>query len=175
MLVKLVIILVVVIAVVLVIAATRPSAFRIQRSTAIRAPAAKVFANLDDFHRWESWSPWEKLDPALRRTFSGAERGPGAVYEWAGNSKVGKGKMAITEAVPPTALRINLDFLEPFEAHNVAEFTLAERDDSTTVNWAMLGNSPYMWKVMGLFMNMDRMIGKDFEKGLANLKTVAEA
>lgn len=166
--------LVVAICVLLFVAAGKPNAFRIQRAATIKAPAEKVFGLIDDFHVWPSWSPWEKLDPAMARTHSGAARGVGAVYEWEGNKKVGKGRMEITTAAPPSKLVIKLDFFKPFEAHNVAEFTLEPQGDTTTVTWSMHGPQPYMMKVMTVFMNMDKMVGKDFETGLANLKSMAE-
>ena len=165
---------VVVIAALLIYAATRPDTFLVQRGTSIKAPPEKVFAVLSDFHRWEGWSPWEKLDPALKRTYSGAANGTGAIYAWEGNSKVGAGRMEIVEALPATAIIIKLDFLKPFEAHNIAEFSLQGQGDSTYVTWVMHGPSPYISKLIGIFMSMDKMIGKDFETGLANLKTLAE-
>jgi uncharacterized protein YndB with AHSA1/START domain len=164
---------VVLIAAVLIFAATQPSAFRIQRSATIQAPPEKVFSLVEDFHAWKNWSPWEKLDPNLSRTYSGAERGKGAVYEWQGNKKVGQGRMEITDAAVPNRVAIQLDFIKPFEAHNVAEFTLTGQG-STTITWAMIGQKPFLFKVISLFMNMDKMIGKDFEAGLANLKGLAE-
>jgi carbon monoxide dehydrogenase subunit G len=167
--------LVIVVAAVLGFAATKPDAFRIQRSASIKAAPEKIFALINDFHRWGSWSPWEKLDPALKRTYSGAANGQGAVYEWEGNKKVGKGRMEITSTTPPSKITIKLDFLKPFEAHNTAEFTLESQGDSTNVTWAMEGRLPYMFKVMTLFGSMDKMVGKDFEAGLANLKSLTES
>jgi len=160
--------------VLLIIAATRPNHFRIERALRIGAPAEKIFPHIMDFHRWQAWSPWEKLDPAMRRTHSGATSGTGAVYEWEGNKKVGKGRMEIVETVPPRAITIKLDFLAPFEAHNVSEFVLEGNSDATTVTWSIHGPNSFMSKVMGLFVNMDKMIGKDFDTGLANLKHVVE-
>ena len=162
------------IAAVLAYAATRPDSFEVRRSTAIQAPPQKVFALIDDFHQWGAWSPWEKMDPAMKRTHSGAAHGKGAGYAWEGNSKVGQGRMEITESSPPSRVAIQLDFIKPFEAHNVAEFTLAPQGDATQVSWAMRGPSPYIAKLMGIFVDMDKMIGKDFEAGLANLKAAAE-
>jgi uncharacterized protein YndB with AHSA1/START domain len=167
-------VLVVVVAVVLVVASTRPGTFRVERSTKIKAPKERIFAALNDFHQWPSWSPWEKMDPAMTRTHSGAPSGQGAVYEWKGNKKVGEGRMEITQAASPSKLTIKLDFMKPFEAHNTAEFTLETQGDSTGLTWAMHGSQNLMFKVMGLFMSMDKMIGKDFETGLANIKTLAE-
>jgi uncharacterized protein YndB with AHSA1/START domain len=158
----------------LVYAATRPDSFRIERSAVIQAPPEKVFSFINDFHRWTAWSPWENIDPQLKRTYSGAQSGKGAGYAWEGNSKVGSGSMEIAEAAPAKIV-IRLDFLKPFEAHNTAEFTLAPgAQGETTVNWAMFGPSPYVSKLMGVFFNMDRMVGGQFEQGLANLKTAAE-
>lgn len=162
------------VAALLLFAATRPSSFRVQRSTAIKAPPEKIFPFIDDFHAWTAWSPYEKIDPALKRTYAGAPRGQGAVYEWEGNNKVGRGRMEITGSAPPGRVTIALHFMKPFEARNVAEFTLEPRGDATTVTWAMHGPSPFMAKVMGIFMSMDSMVGKQFEEGLANLKAVAE-
>jgi uncharacterized protein YndB with AHSA1/START domain len=161
-------------AVLLILAATKPDTFRVERSTSIQAPPEKVFALLDDFHRWSAWSPWEKMDPAMQRTYSGAARGTGAVYEWAGNSKVGKGRMEIVEATPASKVAVRLDFLAPFAAHDTAEFTLASAGDGTNVTWVMHGPNLFIGKVMSVFVSMDRMIGKDFEAGLANLKAAAE-
>lgn len=167
-------IVVVAIAGILIYAATRPDTFRVQRSASIKAPPDRIFALINDLHAWGAWSPYEKKDPAMKRTFAGASAGKGAVYEWDGDKNVGKGRMEIIEAVPPSKVVIKLDFIKPFEGHNTAEFTLEPKGDGTTVTWAMFGPSPLMMKVMGLFMNMDNMIGNDFAAGLANLKAVAE-
>lgn len=168
------IVVVVLIAGVLVFAATRPDAFRVERSVTIKAPPEKIYPYFDDFNRWAVWSPWEKLDPAMKRTFSGAPSGKGSVYAWKGNSKVGEGRMEILESSPSKKLLIKLDFIKPFEGHNTAEYTLAPSGDSTQVTWAMYGPSTYVTKLMGVFVSMDSMIGKDFEAGLANLKAAAE-
>ena len=168
------IVVVVLIGAILVYAATRPDTFRVQRTTNIKAPPEKIFALINDLHRWSAWSPYEKKDPAMKRALSGAESGKGAVYEWDGNNEVGKGRMEITETSPPSKVAIQLDFVKPFEAHNIVEFTLQPQDESTDVTWTMHGPSPYISKVIGIFINMDSMIGKDFEAGLASLKTIAE-
>jgi uncharacterized protein YndB with AHSA1/START domain len=165
---------VVLIVAVLVYAATKPDIFRVRRATNIKAPPEKIFALINDYHRWVAWSPYEKLDPAMRRTYSGAASGTGAVYEWEGNSKAGKGRMEITDTAPPSKVVIKLDFVKPFEAHNIVEFTMDPTGASTNVTWDMHGPSPYLAKVMHVFFNMDRMVGKDFETGLANLKALAE-
>jgi carbon monoxide dehydrogenase subunit G len=174
MLKNIVIVIVVLIAGVLIYAATRPDTFRVERSTTISAPADRIFELINDFHRWTAWSPWETIDPALKRTYGGNESGLGSTYEWLGNNQVGQGRMEISESTPPTKIVIKLDFIKPFEAHNIAEFTLVPNGNETKVNWAMHGPSPYVAKVMGVFVSMDRMVGKDFEKGLANLKAAAE-
>ena len=164
----------VVIVAVLGFASTKPDTFRIERSLTIKAPPDKVFALINDFHQWEAWSPWAKRDPAMKATYSGAATGNGAAYEWSGNREVGAGRMEILDAAAPTKVSIKLDFMQPIEGHNTAEFTLAPHDDSTTVTWAMFGPSPFIAKVMGLFFSMDSMVGKDFEQGLSNLKGMAE-
>lgn len=154
-------------------AATRPDTFRVQRSTSIKASPQRIHALIDDFHNWTAWSPWEKLDPALKRTYGGAASGPGAVYEWEGNKKAGQGRMEITEATPARTV-IKLDFVKPFEAHNTVDFNLVPRGDATDVIWTMNGQNTFMGKLMSVFINMDRLVGKDFEAGLANLKAAAE-
>jgi carbon monoxide dehydrogenase subunit G len=165
--------LIVVIAAILVLAATRPDSFRVERSAQISAPPEKILSLVNDFHQWSAWSPYEKLDPALKRTFAGAAAGKGAVYEWEGNSKAGQGRMEIVTA-DPTKTAIKLDFIKPFTAHNIAAFTARPQGDTTRVTWSMEGPAPFVTKLVGLFCNMDTMIGEDFETGLANLKTVAE-
>ncbi len=161
------------IAAILILATTKPNSFSVQRSISIKAPPEKIFAVIDDFHRWRSWSPYEEKDPAMKRTYSGAGSGKGAIYEWNGNRNVGSGRMEILETTP-SKTTIKLDFYTPFEGHNTAEFTTLPRGDATTLTWAMRGAAPFMSKVMQVFMNMDTMIGKDFEIGLTNLKDVAE-
>ena len=168
------IVVVVAIAAILVYAATLPDDFRVQRTTSIKAPPEKIFPIINDLHRWGSWSPWEKMDPEMKRTYSGAAAGKSAAYAWQGNRKVGEGRMEIVEASPPSKITIKLDFIKPFEGHNTAEFTLEPKGDSTNVTWTMYGPSVYVAKVMGVFVSMDKMIGKEFETGLANLKSVAE-
>jgi uncharacterized protein YndB with AHSA1/START domain len=169
------IVVVVLLAVLLGFAATKPDSFRVQRATSIKAPPEKIFSLINDLHRWRVWSPYEKKDPAMRRTLSGPANGKGAVYEWEGNTDVGKGRMEITDTSPPSKVIIRLDFVKPFEARNIVEFTLQPNGDSTHVIWAMHGPSPYISRLMSIFLNMDSMIGTDFEAGLANLKSVAES
>jgi len=159
---------------VLVVAAVRPDDFSVQRSASIQAPPEKIYPMLADFRQWPAWSPWEKLDPEMKRTLGGPASGPGATYAWQGSSKVGAGRMEIKEVTAPAQVRIQLDFIKPFEGHNVTDFTLVPRGDTTEVTWLMRGPAPFVSKLMGVFVDMDKMIGKDFETGLANLKAAAE-
>ena len=163
-----------VIVVFVVVVATRPAAFHIERSTSMAAPPDVVFAQVNDFHAWSAWSPWEKLDPQLKRSYEGATSGVGAVYAWTGNDKVGEGRMTI-EKSSPSLVAIKLEFIKPFTATNAATFTLAPAPDGTKVTWAMDGNNGFMAKAASMFMDMDKMVGDDFERGLAAMKTVAEA
>jgi carbon monoxide dehydrogenase subunit G len=168
------IVVVALVAAVLIVAATRPDTFRVQRAASIKAPPETIFALINDFKRWETWSPWEKKDPAMKRTYGAATRGKGAVYAWEGNKDVGQGRMEIAESSSPSKVALKLDFLKPFEAHNIVEFTLEPKAGATNVTWAMQGDTPYFAKIIHVFINMDRMVGKDFEAGLANLKAAAE-
>jgi carbon monoxide dehydrogenase subunit G len=161
------------IAIVAIYAATKPDSFSVQRSVAIKAPPEKILAIINDFHGWGVWSPYENKDPAMKRTYSGAPSGKGAIYAWEGNSKVGQGRMEILDVTPSKTI-IKLDFIKPFEGHNTAEFTAAPQGDATTVTWAMHGPARFITKLMGTFFNLDKMIGDDFEAGLANLKAAAE-
>ena len=156
-------------------AATKPDTFRVQRTTRIKAPPEKIFALVNDLRSHGLWSPWEKKDPAMKKTYSGAASGEGAVYEWEGNKNIGKGRMEIAEASPPSKVTFNMHFIKPFEAHNIAEIKLEANGDATDVTWAIHGPSPFLSKVIGLLCNMDRMIGREFETGLANLKTITES
>ena len=165
---------VIAVAVFAVYAATKPDSFTVRRAIAIKAPPEKIFALITDLHGWAAWSPYEAKDPAMKRTFSGAPSGKGAIYEWDGNSKVGQGRMEITDTAPAAKVVIKLDFIRPFEGHNTAEFTLAPQGDATAVTWSMYGPARYVTKVMGTVFDLDRMIGSDFEVGLANLKAAAE-
>jgi hypothetical protein len=157
------------------IVATRPAEFQITRSATISAPAATVFAQVNDFHKWRAWSPWEKLDPNLNRTYGGPAAGEGATYAWNGNKQVGEGRMTITECRAPELVRIRLEFIKPFAATNDTEFRFQPRGDQTEVVWSMTGRNNFMSKAFCLFMNMDKMVGRDFEKGLAEMKAVSEA
>jgi len=162
------------IAIVLILAATKPDTFSVRRVTTVRAPPEKIFPLINDFQQWGTWSPWEDKDPAMKRTYSGAGSGKGAVYAWDGNKNVGTGRMEILEVSAPSKIVIKLDFFKPFEAHNTAEFTMLPQGDATSLRWLMHGPAPFMSKVMQVFMNMDKMIGKDFEAGLAKLKKLTE-
>jgi uncharacterized protein YndB with AHSA1/START domain len=166
------------IAIVLILAATKPDTFRVQRATTVKAPPEKIFPLINDFHQWGTWSPYENKDPAMKRSYSGAASGKGAVYAWDGNKNVGSGRMEILDTSAPSKIVIKLDFFTPFEGHNTAEFTMLPQGDATNVTtnvtWLMHGPSPFMGKIMHVFINMDRMVGKDFEIGLANLKKITE-
>lgn len=160
---------------VLVFAMNKPDIFRVERSLAIKAPPEKIFPLLNDLKGWSAWSPYEKKDPAMKRTFGAVTAGKGALYGWEGNKNVGKGSMEITEAAQSSKLVIKLDFIEPFEAHNTALFTLDGKGETTTVTWAMYGPANFVSKLMGVFFDMDKMIGADFEAGLVNLKKISES
>jgi uncharacterized protein YndB with AHSA1/START domain len=139
----------------------------------VKASPEKILSLIKDFHEWAQWSPYEKLDPKMTRTFSGAEQGKGAVYEWNGDGNVGQGRMEILD-VTPEKVTIKLDFIRPMEGHNTAEFTLEPQGDETKVTWQMFGPSKFLTKVMSTYFNLDGMIGGQFDEGLANMKTVAE-
>jgi len=155
-------------------AGTRPDAYHFERTMAIKAPPEKIFPMINNFHSWAAWSPYESLDPAMKKSFSGADSGSGAVYEWDGNSKAGKGRTEIVESTPSSKIKIKLDMIKPIEGHNDVEFTLQPNGDTTNVTWGMSGKSSFLVKVVSVFMNMDKAVGSEFEKGLANLKTLAE-
>jgi len=174
MLTKIAIVLVLLIAGVLVFAATRPDTFQVQRTATVKAPPEKIYPLISDFHAWSGWSPWERMDPGMKRAYGGAPSGAGSMYEWDGDRNVGKGRMQITEATPPSRVAVKLDFEKPFEGHSVAEFTLAGAGDATTVTWTMRGENRFIGKLISVFCSMDRMIGGQFETGLANLKALAE-
>ncbi|NHZ89047.1 polyketide cyclase [Massilia sp. CCM 8733] len=171
---RIALVLVVLIIGILGMAAMQPDTFSVTRSVAIQAPPEKILGLVGDFRQWQSWSPWERLDPSMQRVHSGAPSGKGALYAWTGNDDVGAGRMEIIEFAPPAKVVIKLDFIKPFETSNMTEFTLVPKDGQTQVSWTMSGPMPFISKVMSVFMSMDRIIGKDFDKGLANLKAVAE-
>lgn len=162
------------IVIVLIVASFQPDQFRVERSTVINAPSETIFAILNNLHRGKEWSPYENKDPTMERHFEGPASGVGAVFAWKGNKDVGQGRMEIIDSRPPSYLKIQLDFIEPFPAHNIAEYSLTEEGEGTRVTWAIFGPMPYLSKVMCLFMDMDTMIGRDFEAGLASLKQLTE-
>lgn len=172
---KIAIVLVVLIGGFLAFAATRPATYHVERSTSIAAPAEVVYGNVDNFKTWSVWSPWDKMDPQMQKTFSGPERGVGASYAWQGNKKVGKGSMTITAVEPAKSATYRLEFLEPFAAVATTLFTITpEGENASKITWAMDGHNNFAGKIFSVFMNMDQAIGTDFEKGLAALKILAE-
>ncbi len=171
---KILIAVAVIVVVFVIIVALQPSEFRVARSATIAAPAPAVFAQVNDFHKWEAWNPWGKIDPTMKQNYEGAPLGSGAVYTWSGNNEVGEGRMTITESRPSELIRIKLEFFKPFAATNIAEFTFKPKGDQTAVTWSMNGKNNFMAKAIHLFMNMDKMIGGQFEKGLASMKSVVE-
>lgn len=173
MLIKIAIAVIVIIAAVLIYATTKPDALHVERSINIKATPENIFALINDFHLWDEWTPYNK-DPAMKKTYSGSDRGVGAHYAWEGNKEVGKGEISITAVTPPNKIVMDLHMIEPFEGHNVATFTLATAGNSTKVTWSLDDKQKFMVKVLGLFLNMDKMIGRDFEAGLAKLKVIAE-
>ncbi len=164
----------VIVAVLVASIAMQPSEFRVARQTTIAAPAQVVFAQVNDFRKWRAWSPYDKLDPAMKKTYDGAPARTGASYSWAGNSQAGEGRATITESRPNEVVRIKLDFVKPFEGTAFATFAFKPEGDRTVVEWSLAGNNDFVSKAVHLIMNMDRMVGGQFEEGLAGLKTVAE-
>lgn len=164
----------VIIALILILASMQPNTFHVERKIVVNASPAKVFAQFNDFHKWTAWSPWEKKDPAMKRTFEGAKSGKGSVYVWDGNSQVGAGRMEIVDEVAASKIDVKLDFLRPMVGHDTATYTFVKAGKTTEVTWAMDGQVPFVGKIFHLFMNMDKMIGSDFETGLANVKAVVE-
>jgi len=164
----------VVIAAFLAVVALQPSDFRVERSATMAAPAPAVHAQVNDFQNWRAWSPWEKVDPALKRSYEGPRAGTGAVYAWQGNKDVGEGRMTITDSRPGELVRIKLEFFKPFAAVNAAEFNFKPSGDGTAVTWTMTGQNNFLSKAICLFVNMDSMVGGMFEQGLAQMKTVVE-
>jgi uncharacterized protein YndB with AHSA1/START domain len=162
------------VAAVLVYAATKPDVFRVQRAAVIKAPPEKIFPMISDFRNWTAWSPYEKKDPAMKKAYSGAPSGKGAVYAWDGDKNVGQGRIEIEDVAPPSKLTLKLDMIKPMQAHNTVNFTLEPTGETTTVTWAMDGNVPFFAKVVHVFIDVDRMVGQDFEAGLASLKALAE-
>ena len=172
---KILIGLVIVIVILVVIIALQPKHYHIERSTTINAAPATVFAQVNDFHKWDAWSPWAKMDPAMKANYDGAPAGAGAGYSWVGNSQVGEGRMTITESHPPDRINIKLEFIKPFAATDTTVFPLKPQGNQTTVLWSLDGDNNFIGKAFGLVMSMDKMVGNDFDRGLAQLKSVSEA
>jgi len=172
---KLLLAVVVVLAVFAVFVASRPSSYRVSRAQAIAAPPSSVYALVADFQQWDKWSPWAKLDPAMKTTYGGPVAAAGSSYAWSGNDKVGEGRMTIVEAKPGERVRIRLEFIKPFASTSSTEFEFAPKGGGTQTTWTMVGHNEFVGKAFSVFMNMDKMIGNDFEKGLAQLKAVAES
>lgn len=166
--------LIAILAVIAVIAALQPSHFRVTRSATFQAPPEVIFAQVNNLRNWEAWSPWAKVDPAMKQTYEGPETGVGSSYTWSGNNEVGEGRSTITESRPNELVRFKLDFVKPFEGTNVAEFTFKPEGNQTLVTWSMSGERNFFFKVIGLFMNCDKMCGDAFEKGLSQMKAVTE-
>ena len=175
MLMKILIAIAVIVIVFVVVVAMQPSEFRVARSATISAPPPAVFAQVNDFHKWEAWNPWGKIDPAMKQTYEGAPAGVGAIYTWVGNKNAGEGRMTLTESHPSDLIRIKLEFFKPFAGTNIAEFTFKHAGNQTAVTWSMAGKNNFMAKAIHLFMNMDKMIGGQFETGLAQMKSIVEA
>jgi uncharacterized protein YndB with AHSA1/START domain len=165
----------VIIVVFLIIVAMQPAQYRVARSATISAPAQAVFAQVNDFHKWEAWNPWGKIDPAMKHSYQGTPAGIGAVYTWVGNKEVGEGRMTIIESRPNDLIRIKMEFFKPFAGNSIAEFTFKPEGNQTAVTWSMTGENNFMAKAIHLFINMDKMIGGQFEKGLAQIKSLVEA
>ena len=168
------IVLAVIVVVFLIVVAMQPAQYRVARSATVAAPAQAVFAQVNDFHKWEAWNPWGKIDPAMKHSYEGAPAGTGAIYTWVGNKEVGEGRMTIIESRPSDLIRIKMEFFKPFAGNSIAEFTFKPDGNQTAVTWSMTGDNNFMAKAIHLFMNMDKMIGGQFEKGLAQIKTLVE-
>jgi len=175
MLKKTLIVIGVIIVVFVIIVALQPAEFHVARTATVAAPAEVVFAQVNELRKWEAWSPWVKIDPAMKQTYEGPASGTGAISRWAGNNQVGEGSMTITESRPSELIRFNLEFIKPMAGTSTAEFSFKPEGNQTTVTWSMSGKNNFIAKAMCLFMSMDKMVGGQFEKGLAQIKTIAEA
>lgn len=175
MLIKILIAVAVIVVVFVIVVALQPSEYRVARTATMSAPATAVFAQVNDFHKWEAWNPWGKIDPAMKQNYEGAPAGVGAIYKWAGNNEVGEGRMTVTESRPSDLIRVQMEFFKPFAGNGTAEFTFKPEGNQTAVTWSMTGQNNFMAKAIHLFMNMDKMIGGQFEKGLADMKSIVEA
>jgi uncharacterized protein YndB with AHSA1/START domain len=175
MMMTLLIVLAVIVIGLVIVIAMQPAEFRVARSTKVSAPPSEVFAQVVDFHKWEAWNPWGKIDPAMQQSYEGAPAGTGAVYLWNGNKEVGAGRMTIIESRPSELIRIKMEFFKPFAGTSTAEFAFKPEGNQTAVTWSMAGENNFMAKAIHLFMNMDKMIGGQFDNGLAQMKAQAEA
>ena len=170
-----ILIIIVLVALVLIYGVSQPAGFSVVREADFNATPKMVFSQINDFHNWSAWSPWEKMDPDMKREFSGSASGVGAKYAWVGNKKVGQGNMEITNSVPSKNMQLDLNFIKPFQASNVTEFTLTPNGKGTHLKWEMRGRAPFVFRVMGMFFSMDKIVGTDFERGLANLRGIVDA
>ena len=166
---------VIAVVVICIAASMQPAEFKVVRDATYIAPPEKVFEQVNDFHKWEAWSPWAKIDPAMKTTYSGPDSGVGASYSWIGNKDVGEGKMTIAESQTSSHIKVDIDFIAPFAAKNAADFTFKPDGDKTHVTWTMSGQKNFLMKAFGLFVDMDKLVGGDFEKGLSQLKPVVES
>jgi hypothetical protein len=169
------VVIVLIVAILCLVVALQPAHYHVERSATINAPASLVFSQVNDFHKWEAWSPWAKMDPAMKQTYGGAPAGTGATYSWTGNDQVGEGKMTIVDSVPSTLIKIKLEFIKPFAATNATDFSFATQGNQTNVKWTLDGSNNFIGKAASLFVNMDKMVGDDYEKGLLQMKLVAES
>ena len=158
-----------------VVIAMQPSEYRVVRTAQIAAPPEAVFAQVNDLHKWDAWSPWARLDPQVKNTFEGPTEGTGAIFKWSGNDKVGEGRLTILESRPHELIRMRLEFIRPFADTSETEFAFEPQGDKTTVAWSMAGKKDFMGKAVCMFMDMEKLLGGPFDEGLANLKAVVEA
>ena len=170
-----ILIVIVLVALVLIYGVSQPAGFSVVREADFNATPKMVFSQINDFHNWSAWSPWEKMDPDMKREFSGSASGVGAKYAWVGNKKVGQGNMEITNSVPSKNMQLDLNFIKPFQASNVTEFILTPNGKGTHLKWEMRGRAPFVFRVMGMFFSMDKIVGTDFERGLANLRGIVDS
>ena len=169
-----IIIVIALVVLVLIYGISQPAGFSVVREADFDATPKKVFDQINDFHNWQAWSPWEKMDPNMQRSFSGEASGVGAKYAWVGNKKVGEGNMEITDSEAARRMQLDLHFVKPFQADNVTEFTLTPQGKGTHVKWEMRGRAPFIFRVMRMFFSMDKIVGTDFENGFANLRGVVD-
>lgn len=175
MLVNILIVLAVFVVAFVIVVALKPAAFRVARTAVIDAPAEDVFAHVNDFRKWGTWSPFDKFDPAMKKTYEGAPAGTGTVYSWAGNRNAGEGRATITESRPAELIRIQLDFVKPFAGTSIAEFDFKPEGRQTAVTWSLAGENNFVCRAVGVFVSTDKMCGKMFDAGLADLKKIVES